>query len=75
MKLESLVIANQHVAVNMFPSLVHTARRVPGIGSIGNLKCNREAILSCSHDVGIRISRQELVDQNRISDWKKVVTR
>ena len=26
MKLESLVIANQHVAVNTFPSLVHTAR-------------------------------------------------
>ena len=26
MKLESLVIANQHVAVNTFSSLVHTAR-------------------------------------------------
>ena len=26
MKLESLVIANQHVAVNTFPGLVHTAR-------------------------------------------------
>ena len=25
-KLESLVIANQHVAVNTFPGLVHTAR-------------------------------------------------
>ena len=28
MKLESLVIANQHVAVNAFPGLVHTARQV-----------------------------------------------
>ena len=26
MKVESLVIANQHVAVNTFPGLVHTAR-------------------------------------------------
>ncbi len=26
MKLESLVIADQHAAVNAFPSLVHTAR-------------------------------------------------
>ena len=26
MKLESLVIANQHVAVNTFPGLVHTAQ-------------------------------------------------
>ncbi len=26
LKLESLVIANQHVAVNTFPGLVHTAR-------------------------------------------------
>ncbi len=28
MKSESLVIANQQVAVNMFPGLVHTARQV-----------------------------------------------
>ncbi len=27
MKLESLVIADQHAAVNTFPGLVHTARR------------------------------------------------
>ncbi len=27
MKLESLVIANQNVAVNTFPGLVHTARQ------------------------------------------------
>ena len=28
MKLESLVIADQHAAVNVFPGLVHTARQV-----------------------------------------------
>ena len=28
MKLESLVIADQHAAVNTFPGLVHTARHV-----------------------------------------------
>ncbi len=39
MKLESLVIANQNVAVNTFPGLVHTARHtmewvVPEVGSL-----------------------------------------
>ena len=32
MKSESLVIANQHVAVNTFPGLVHTARHIMGVG-------------------------------------------
>ncbi len=32
MKLESLVIANQNVAVNTFPGLVHTARHAMGVG-------------------------------------------
>ena len=30
-KLELLVIANQHVAVNAFPGLVHTARHTMGV--------------------------------------------
>ncbi len=33
MKLESLVIADQHAAVNTFPGLVHTARRTMGADS------------------------------------------
>ena len=33
MKSELLVIANQHVAVNAFPGLVHTARHTMGVGS------------------------------------------
>ncbi len=32
MKLESLVIADQHAAVNPFPGLVHTARHTMGVG-------------------------------------------
>ncbi len=32
-KPESLVIANQHVAVNTFPGLVHTARHTMGVGN------------------------------------------
>ena len=32
MKLESLVIADQQVAVNTFPGLVHTARHTMGVG-------------------------------------------
>ena len=37
MKLESLVIANQNVAVNTFPGLVHTARHTIGVGSARSL--------------------------------------
>ncbi len=33
MKLESLVIADQHAAVNTFSGLVHTARQTMGVGS------------------------------------------
>ncbi len=33
MKLESLVIADQHAAVNTFPGLVHTARQAMKDGS------------------------------------------
>ena len=36
MKLESLVIANQHVAVNTFSGLVHTARQTMGVWSTRN---------------------------------------
>jgi hypothetical protein len=32
MKSESLVIADQHAAVNTFPGLVHTARHTMGVG-------------------------------------------
>jgi hypothetical protein len=32
MKLESLVIADQHAAVNTFPGLVHTARHTMKVG-------------------------------------------
>ena len=45
MKLELLVIANQHVAVNTFPGLVHTARQTMRVGNtrsrIGNLQRSR----------------------------------
>ena len=34
MKLESLVIADQHAAVNTFPAFVHTARHAMKVGSI-----------------------------------------
>ncbi len=32
-KLELLVIADQHAAVNTFPGLVHTARHTTGVGN------------------------------------------
>ncbi len=59
MKLESLVIADQHAAVNTFPGLVHTARHTTKVGSTQNRQANlREA------DV-----------YGRAGDWGEVVTR
>ena len=40
MKLELLVIANQHVAVNTFPGLVHTARHIMRVGDTRSLRAN-----------------------------------
>ena len=37
MKLELLVIADQHAAVNTFPGLVHTARHTMGAGNTRSL--------------------------------------
>ena len=42
MKLESLVIADQNAAVNVFLSLVHTARQVMGVVSTRNRVVNRK---------------------------------
>ena len=59
MKPESLVIANQNVAVNTFPGLVHTARHTMGVGFTLRLCANRK----------------EAADHGRVSDWGEVVTR
>ena len=40
MKLESLVIADQHAAVNTFPGLVHTARHTTKVGCSRRRCCN-----------------------------------
>ncbi len=40
MKLESLVIADQHAAVNTFPGLVHTARRTMRVDCTGSCWVN-----------------------------------
>ncbi len=59
MKLVSLVIADQHAAVNTFPGLVHTARHTMGVGSTRRRCANRK----------------EAGDHGRVSDWGEVVTR
>ena len=59
MKAESLVIADQHAAVNTFPGLVHTARHTMGVGSTRRRFANRK----------------EADDHGRVSDWGEVVTR
>lgn len=40
MKLESLVIAGQHTAVNVFLSLVHTARQATKVGRARSRRAN-----------------------------------
>ena len=40
MKVESLVIADQHAAVNTFPGLVHTARQAMEVGSTQSRRSN-----------------------------------
>ena len=59
MKSESLVIADQHVAVNTFPGLVHTARHTMGVGFTRRRCANRK----------------EAADHGKVSDWGEVVTR
>ena len=44
MKLESLVIAGQHTAVNVFLSLVHTARQATKVGGIRKRCANRKGV-------------------------------
>ena len=59
MKLELLVIANQHVAVNTFPGLVHTARHTMRVGNTRSQKSNRK----------------EDAAEGGVNDWGEVVTR
>ena len=59
MKMELLVIANQHVAVNTFPGLVHTARQTMRVGNARSLLSNRK----------------EDAAEGRLNDWGEVVTR
>ena len=40
MKLESLVMADQHAAVNTFPGLVHTARHITKAGCTRSSQAN-----------------------------------
>jgi hypothetical protein len=42
MKLESLVIADQHAAVNTFPGLVHTARHITKVGCTRSARANSQ---------------------------------
>ena len=46
MKSESLVIVNQHVTVNTFPSLVLTARQVRGVGSARSMSLRHTTVNS-----------------------------
>ena len=42
MKSESLVIASQHIAVNTFPGLAHTARHTMKVGNTRSRWANRK---------------------------------
>ena len=58
-KSESLVIADQHAAVNTFPGLVHTARHTMGVGDTRSGQANL----------------REAADHGMFHDWGEVVTR
>ena len=59
MKSELLVIANQNVAVNAFPGLVHTARHTMGVGGARSRLANL----------------LEAVVEGETNNWGEVVTR
>ena len=59
MKLESLVIVDQHATVNTFSGLVHTARHAMGVGF---------TLSRCAN-------RKEATVHGKVSDWGEVVTR
>ena len=59
MKLESLVIVDQHATVNTFSSLVHTARHTTEVGGARS-RCP---------------NRKEGVVEGETNDWGEVVTR
>ncbi len=59
MKLESLVIADQHAAVNTFPGLVHTARHTTRVDRARSRVPNRK---------GGSV-------YGKVGDWGEVVTR
>src|SRR5262245_36115576 len=59
MKLESLVIPDQHAGVNTFPGLVHTARHITKAGCTGSRSANRK----------------EATAHGMVGDWGEVVTR
>ena len=59
MKLESLVIADQHAAVNTFSGLVHTARHAMEVCCTGSRFTNRK----------------EVAAHGMAGDWGEVVTR
>ena len=59
MKLESLVMAHQHGAVNTFPGLVHTARHITKVDCTRSPQTNRKGVAA----------------QGMIHDWGEVVTR
>src|SRR5919201_3177813 len=42
MKLESLVMADQHAAVNTFPGVVHTARHITKVDCTRSLRADRK---------------------------------
>jgi hypothetical protein len=59
MKLESLVILDQHARVNTFPGLVHTARHTTKVGSTQSRRTNL----------------REVGAYGRAGNWGEVVTR
>ena len=64
MKMESLVIANQNVAVNLYLGLAHTARHVPGVSLVRSFllfNAKRIALSFLLNKIFLSIKLKELV--------------
>ncbi len=67
MKVESLVIADQHAAVNTFPGLVHTARQTMEAGNARSRATPEAGGITCKGVSRRRRGRRLGLSRNKVS--------
>jgi hypothetical protein len=73
MKLESLVIVNQNVTVNLSPNLVHTARQIMEIGSLKNCKLFFNIFYELTSNFFLKLDQVLGLSRNRVIVGEPVV--